>query len=151
MTNHQFSAMDPLVAFAVHAAWVRPPTGISTFPDGGSPRILAEAAAVYTCDTLAQTVRRVWRVDRPTEIRSGFAPGLGPWSPEGLYVSLRGYSTTTSEPSAFRRTNYRLDPDGRVEPGVVEPERGVATSEPAECAAAVLAVARADPPARLPQ
>ena len=151
LTNHQFAPASSLAAFAVSAVWLRPPTGLSTFPDGGRPRILAEAAAVYTCDTVTQTVHQVWRVDRPAELRSGFTPWLGPWVPEGLYVSLRGNVTTTSEPSGFRRANYRIDPDGGVESGVVEPDPGLATNTPGDCADAVLTAAWAHPPVRLPQ
>jgi hypothetical protein len=139
----------PVAAFAVHAIWLRDPTGLSTFPDGGKARVLTEPAALYTCDTLAGSVRRVWRGDRPPEIESGFTPWLGPWSAEGLYFSLRGYATSTTVASAFRRFDFRLTPEGRLETGVREPARGLATSEPAACAAAVLAAARADPPARL--
>jgi len=151
ITNHVFASAAPLAAFAVYAVWLQSPTGVSTFPDGGRPRILMEAAAVYTCDTVTLAVHRVWRADRPESIRSGFAPWLGPWPREGLFVSLRGYGSTTSEPATFRRLNYRLDPDGTVEPGVIEPERGIATSQPAQCIAPVLAAARADPPAHWPQ
>lgn len=149
ITNHTMSPTAPVAAFAVHASWIRDPTGLSAFPDGGSPRFLADAAALYTCDTLARTVRRVWRGDRPPEIRSGFTPWLGPWSTEGLYFSLSGYSTSTTVTSSFRRSVFRLTPDGRVETGVHEPTPGFATSEPAACATAVLTAARADPPARL--
>jgi hypothetical protein len=149
MANHVFASGTSLAAFAVYAGWLQSPTGVSTFPDGGRPRILAEAAAVYTCDTVTLSVHRVWRIDRPESIRSGFSPWLGPWLPEGLYVSLRGYGTTTNEATAFHRLNYRLDPDGSVHPGVIEPERGAATSQPARCVAPVLTAAREDPPARL--
>lgn len=149
ITNHTMSPTAPVTAFAVHATWLRDPTGLSAFPDGGRPRVLAEAAALYTCDTLARTVQRVWRGDRPPEIRSGFTPWLGPWSTEGLYFSLSGYTTSTTVASAFRRWSFRLSPAGRLETGVQQPAPGFATSEPAACAAAVLAAARADPPARL--
>lgn len=149
ITNHTMSPTAPVTAFAVHATWLRDPTGLSAFPDGGSPRVLTEAAALYTCDTLARTVQRVWRGDRPPEIRSGFTPWLGPWSTEGLYFSLSGYSTSTTVTSAFRRWSFRISPEGRLETGVQPPAPGFATSEPAACAAAVLAAARADPPARL--
>ena len=148
IANHAFAPITPVAAFAVYAAWLRPPTGLSRFPDGGRPRVLTEAAAVYSCDTVNLAVRRIWRIDRPAAIRSGFGPWLGPWTREGLYVSLRGYSTTTSDQSAFRRLNYRLDSTGRAEPVDSEPPSGAATSEPARCAAQVLAAARADPPAR---
>jgi hypothetical protein len=149
ITNHTMSPTAPVTAFAVHASWVRDPTGLSAFPDGGKARVLADAAALYTCDTLSRTVRRVWRGDRPPEIRSGFTPWLGPWSTEGLYFSLSGYSTSTTVQSEFRRSVFRLTSDGRLETGVKEPAPGFATSEPAACAAAVLTAARADPPARL--
>jgi hypothetical protein len=151
ITNHSFAPTGPIAALAVYAAWLRPPTGLSTFPDGGRPQLLAEAAAVYSCDTLSLAVRRVWRVDRPETIRSGFTPWLGPWLREGLYVSLRGYSTMTTEASSFRRLNYRLDSSGHAEPVVREPGGGAATSDPRRCAAQILAAARADPPARRPR
>ena len=149
ITNHTMSPTAPVTAFAVHASWLRDPTGLSAFPDGGRARVLAEAAALYTRDTLPGTVQRVWRGDRPPEIRSGFTPWLGPWSTEGLYFSLSGYTTSTTVTSAFRRWSFRLSPEGRLEAGVQQPARGFATSEPAACAAAVLTAARADPPARL--
>ena len=150
LTNHVRAADRPVAAFAVYAAWVQPPRGLATFPDGGRPRILSESAAVYACDTLTLELHRLWRVDRPPSIHSGFGPWLGPWSAEGLYVSLRGYAREESDPNAAIRLNYRIDGSGSVTEGAVEPPLGAATSEPGRCAESVLNAARNDPPARIP-
>lgn len=139
IANHVFAPGGGEAAFALLATRYRPPTGLSTFPDGGTPLVFVEEASVYTCDTLTGAFRQIWRALRPGTIRSGFTPWLGPWTESGLYVSLRGYGTTTTDPAAFRRINYLIHPTGEVDSGVTEPALGLATSEPAECAQAVLA------------
>ena len=146
ITNHALAPTGPGAAFAVYAIRYRPPTGISTFPDGGTPLVLAEGAAVYTCDTLTRAVHQVWRAPRPAAIRSGFTPWLGPWTAAGIFASVRGYATTTTVPAAFVRVNYLIRPGVGIDSGVTEPPLGAATSEPAGCARAVLDQARADPP-----
>jgi hypothetical protein len=142
IANHVTRRSDALFAFAVHYAWVRRPTGLSAFPDGGRWRTLNEAGAVYTCDTLSLAVERLWQSDRPDGIRSGFEPWMGPWTEDGLYVSLRGYRGQGPDRATFVRLDYVIDSAGRATTVAGEPPRGPATSEPRQCAAEVLDLAR---------
>ncbi len=137
IANHVASGSDATLAFAVQFGWVRRPTGLSTFPDGGRWRTLKEAAAVYTCDTLSLDVKLLWQTDRPDVIRSGFEPWMGPWTEDGLYVSLRGYRGQGPDRATFVRFDYAIDSAGQATAVVDEPPRRPATSEPRQCAARV--------------
>ncbi|MES2303862.1 MAG: hypothetical protein V4558_00025 [Gemmatimonadota bacterium] len=151
IANHANAYTGPVSAFAVYSAWVRPPTGLSTFPDGGKPMVLAEAAAVYLCDTVTVEVHRLWRVDKPAQVRSGFTPWLGPWDRDGIHVSLRGYRSLTTDPVAAYRVNYRLDSVGVASVIIDEPPFDAATSEHVACAEAVIAAAERAPPSSQPK
>jgi hypothetical protein len=149
LENHRAGADTSITAFAVHATWLRDPTGISKWPDGGVAKVLAEAGAVYVCNARDKTTRRLWRADRPDEVKSSYTPWLGPWDSTGLYFSVRGITTKTSDGAPFRR-NYRINRRGGLDSNVVEPALGAATSANQECEDAVRAAATADPPAKLP-
>lgn len=139
--NHVASHRDAEFAFAVRFSWVRRPTGLSSFPDGGRWRTLNEAAAVYICDTLSLDVERLWQARRPGEIRSTFRPWMGPWTDDGIYVSLRGNRRPGSDRATFVRYDYLVDQEGRARSVTQEPPRQPATSEPQGCAARVLQAA----------
>ncbi len=152
VTGQAFTPIGGFTAVAVKATWRRPPTGLSTFPDGGRSLVLAEAGAIYQCDTNSLAVTRLWRADRPTTIRSEFSPWVGPWTDDGLYLSLRGnrHTTTQADGSGQLRFDFLLRTDGTVDSTVTPPPLGPATSEHRPCTDAALAAARAAPPARLP-
>jgi hypothetical protein len=145
--NHAISPDSQLAAYAVHSIVVRPPTGLSAWPDGGVAKVLAEAGAIYVCDAKNSTIRRLWRGDRPAAIRSAFSVWLGPWTSEGVYFSLRGESTPTTTGSTVR-VQYRINPRGGLDSNIVEPPLGAATPRPAGCDDAVRNAATIDPPAR---
>lgn len=145
IANHVMAPGAPRVAFALLATRSRAATGLSTFPDGGVAMVLNEAAAVYLCDTLSLRVDRPWQMDRPAAFKSGFGPWMGPWTVDGIYFSVRGDTTPTIDPAAFRRIDYLLGREG-VDSGYTEPPPGPATSEPQRCAEAVRQAALADPP-----
>jgi hypothetical protein len=140
--NHVARRSDAQFAFAVRLSWVRRPTGISTFPDGGRWRTLNEAGAVYVCDTLSLDVTRLWSVERPAEIRSAFEPWMGPWTEDGVYFSVRGYRERGPDRATFVRFDWVIDPAGGVTAVADEPPRKPATSEPQACAGRVLEQAR---------
>jgi hypothetical protein len=148
--NHAISPDSQLAAYAVHSIVRRPPTGLSAWPDGGVAKVLAEAGAVYVCDAKNSTIRRLWRGDRPDSIRSAFSIWLGPWTTDGIYFSLRGEATPTTTGSSVR-LQYRINPRGGLDSGVVEPPLGAATPRPTGCDDAVRQAATADPPARVQQ
>ncbi|MEO7354860.1 MAG: hypothetical protein ABIZ70_11005 [Gemmatimonadales bacterium] len=151
IANHANAPKGPGSAFAVYAAWVRPPKALATFPDGGKPLVLAEAAVVYLCDTVTVEVHQLWRADRPAQVRSGFTPWLGPWDQDGIHVSLRGYRSLITDPATAYRVNYRLDSLGVASIITDEPPLDAATSEHVACAEAVMAAAERAPPLGLPK
>ena len=128
ITNHVMAPSGARVAFAVHAIRSRAPTGLSAFPDGGVALVLNEGAAIYVCDTATLKVERIWQMDRPAEFRSGFGPWIGPWTQAGLYLSTSGYTTSTTDPAAFRRHDYLFRTDGTVDSGVERPARRPAST-----------------------
>ncbi|MDH3455387.1 MAG: hypothetical protein OER90_00980 [Gemmatimonadota bacterium] len=142
IANHVARRTDQQFAFAVRFTWVRRPTGLSTFPDGGRWRTLNEAGAVYICDTLSLDVKRLWHADRPAEIRSAFEPWMGPWTEDGVYFSLRGYRRPGPDRSTLVRHDYLIDSAGRANAVADEPPRKPATSQPQTCASRVLELAR---------
>lgn len=145
IANHVMAPDSGRTAFAVHAIRLREATGLAAFPDGGVPLVLNEGVAVYLCDLATLKVDRVWQQDRPARFRSGFGPWVGPWTKDGIYFSVRGYTTSTTDPAAFRRIDYRLGREG-LDSSVTVPPLGAATSEPARCAQAVRQAAEAGPP-----
>jgi hypothetical protein len=145
VANHAMAPDGRRVGFAVHALRSRQATGLSAFPDGGVPLVLNEGVAIYLCDTATLKVDRVWQQDRPQAFRSGFGPWMGPWTEQGIYFSVRGYTTTTTDPAAFRRVDYLLGREG-IDSGVTEPPLGPSTPEPTRCAEVVRRTAEAEPP-----
>ncbi len=144
VTNHVARGEDAQFAFAVRLAWMRRPTGLSAFPDGGRWKVLAEAAAVYTCDTLSLRTTRIWNAPRPETIRAGFEPWMGPWDADGIYVSLRGYRRPGPDHATLERFDYLIDASRRVRPAGPEQPRGPATSRPQRCEELVIELAESD-------
>ncbi len=144
VANHAPQREDARFAFAVHYAWMRRPTGLSTFPDGGRWRVLAEAAAVYICDTLSLETGRLWTATPPANMRSGFTPWMSEWTRNTVWVSLRGYRTRDRTPDVFERIDYRIDSTGQATVSTEPPPYGPATSRPPQCEDEVLARARAE-------
>ncbi len=142
IANHAPSREDARFAFAVHYAWMRRPTGLSTFPDGGRWLILREAAAVYLCDTRSLETTRIWQADPPEPMRSGFTPWMSEWEGNRVWVSLRGYRTTMHTPEMFARIDYVIDSTGDATVATGPPPYGPATSRPPRCETRVLELAR---------
>lgn len=147
VANHAPQRHDARFAFAVHYAWMQRPTGLSTFPDGGRWRVLAEAAAIYVCDTVTLDTRRLWKAERPASMPSGFTPWMSEWEDDAVWVSLRGYRSTAHTPDTFERIDYRIDATGRAVAATDPPPYGPATSRPPRCEATVLELARDEHPA----
>lgn len=102
--------------FAVALNWrrFRAPTGLSTFPDGGTTQVLAQAALLYVCDVDSSHARMLARIDRPKELESGFQPWVMGWGSDCFYVKLTGrrYSSRRGAVGDLNTRYYRIGLDG---------------------------------------
>lgn len=90
------------------------PTGLSTFPDGGAPKILEQAALVYLCDIDTAKTKLLAKIIAPDDVRIGFTPWIIGWADDYFYVALTGRSGTKLRD--FKRVRithfYRIALDG---------------------------------------
>jgi hypothetical protein len=97
--------------FAVVVSWqrFRDPTGLSRFPDGGSRRILEEAALFYVCDVDSVSARPLARIERPQGMESGFESSILGWDGDVFYAVLTGrrYSWRRGAVGPMNRRYYR--------------------------------------------
>jgi hypothetical protein len=98
--------------FAVVVSWqrFRDPTGLSRFSDGGSRRILEEAALFYVCDVDSVSARPLARVERPQGMESGFESSILGWDGNVFYAVLTGrrYSWRRGAVGPMNRRYYRI-------------------------------------------
>ena len=103
-------------SFAVALNWqrFRAPTGLSKFPDGGTPLVLGQAALFYACDVDSSRARLLARITRPKGMESGFEPWVMGWGSDCLYVKLTGrrYSWRHGAVGDLNMRFYRVGLDG---------------------------------------
>jgi hypothetical protein len=123
--------------FAVVVDWQRyqDPTGLSQFPDGGSRRVLEEAAVFYVCDADSVSARPLVRIVRPEGMESAFEGWILGWDGNAFYAVLSGrrHSWRRGSVGPVNRRYYRITLDGTFaklerppESLKREPETGVA-------------------------
>jgi len=102
--------------FAVALNWqrFRDPTGLSQFPDGGSRRVLEQAALFYLCDAESSSARLLARIPRPKGMESGFSPWIIGWGDDCIYVKVTGrrYSWRRGAVGGLNLWHYRIGLDG---------------------------------------
>jgi hypothetical protein len=101
-------------AVALNSMRFRRPTGLSTFPDGGSPIVLAQAALVYVCDVDSSSARMLARIPMPRVMESGFTPWIAGWGNDCVYVKLTGHrhSWRSGAVGDLNTWFYRIGLDG---------------------------------------
>ena len=96
----------------------REPTGfLSTFPDGGKPRVISREARVYLCDLERGTVELVAAIPEFGGIPQPKSVWIAGWQADALFFSLFGYGKDRQggdDLSDERRLFFRIDPGGRV-------------------------------------
>lgn len=102
--------------FAVALNWqrFRDPTGLSRFPDGGSRRVLNQAALFYVCDAESSSARLLAIVPRPKEMQSGFTPWIVGWGDDCFYAKVTGrrYSGRRGAVGDVNLWHFRIGLDG---------------------------------------
>lgn len=78
------------LAVMVMRTTLRSPTGLSTFPDGGSPKILSQEAVVYLCDFDGPSVRELGRYRDDGRQPLGFDAWLLGWTRDALFFQTSG-------------------------------------------------------------
>ena len=115
--NVALSADGELLAAVVKYERDRPPTGLSTFPDGGRPKTLHQRADVYVVDLVRRAVVFEGSVTAPESRRLSFSPWLVGW------VGRRAYFKITGCPDSFSsecygklvgESIYSLSPGGAI-------------------------------------
>lgn len=123
-----------VLAVALNWTRYRDPTGLSAFPDGGSPRVLVEEARFFVCDADSHTARLVARIPKSRDMESGFSGWIAGWGPDCFYATVSGrrYSWRHGAVGPVNRRFYRVGLDGaisrldRVPDGVQrQPETGI--------------------------
>ncbi len=106
-------------AVAVEYRLVRDPTGfLSTFPNGGVPRVLEREARVYMVDIDDEMIVLAAQLADFADIPHPKRVGIRGWENGSVYVTLFGYGGgdwTGDDMSDERRLNYRIAPNGEVE------------------------------------
>jgi hypothetical protein len=102
------------LAVALRCQRLREPTGFSKFPDGGSPRILEQAALIYVCDVDAPSTKLLARIVAPREMESAFEPWILGWVGDDILVGLTGYRYSILHGSVgpLNKRTYRIGLDG---------------------------------------
>jgi hypothetical protein len=147
VTHHVRREGSDSIALAVYAAFLRVPTGIAAFPDGGSPLLEHQHAVFYLCVAPHDAgdppqLRRIATLTPGAEMRHGFEPWVSLWDgPDSFVASLLGYDRATSDTAARHIRWLRVSLGGAVEPlASGRPARlPAATSLPPACEAASVA------------
>jgi len=108
---------------------VRPPTGISTFPDGGIPRYLSRGTRAYLLDAQERRVTLLASQDAPDSMWVGFTAHVqGVEGDSAVHLRITGCPRGGECHDALQKTRFlRLSVSGRtmevdtVPPGVVLP------------------------------
>jgi hypothetical protein len=102
----------------------RQPTGLSTFPDGGKPKLLGDEAVIFLCDLASGEIRELARYVENGSQRLSFAAWLQGWSGGALYFVTTGCDAGSSEcwGKLVTRKAYRIAPeDPAVRPVAAPP------------------------------
>lgn len=106
------------LAVAVEYWRVKEPTGfLSTFPDGGTRKVIDREARVYLCDLDRGTTELVAAIPDFGGIPHPKSVWIAGWQGDALYFSLFGYGkdrTGGDDLSDERRLFFRVHADGRV-------------------------------------
>lgn len=102
------------IAVALSCQRLREPTGLSTFPDGGSPRILEQAALIYVCDVDQPSTKLLARIVAPRGMEGAFEPWILGWVRDDIFVGLTGYrhSSLRGSVGPLIKQTYRVGLDG---------------------------------------
>lgn len=91
--NVQNVALKPdgtLLAVVVKYERYRRATGLSSFPDGGVPRILTQRADLYIIDLRSRTQLYHAELPAPPDHRVAFSPWLMGWEDDRVYFKITG-------------------------------------------------------------
>lgn len=93
----------------------RAATGLSAFPDGGTPLILRRAALIYRCEADSGTARLLAKVEAPEDLWESFHAAVDGWDVDSFYVTLSGSPRQVwfVQPSQeIRARHLKFLPDG---------------------------------------
>lgn len=98
-------------AVAVHYERFRPPTGLSSFPDGGKVKIIEQTAIIYKVDVGNREVVEIVHFDVPESLQSGFGVHVNGWSGNSVVFTLSGCAGPECHGDLRRRRHFEASPD----------------------------------------
>lgn len=116
---------------------IRPPTGLSKFPDGGSEQKIDQFVTIFAGDVDSGTVRRVGKMSAPADMSTAFQATLLGLRSNGVYTVLTGCPKSDCGTTRPTRRYYRFGYDGSVEkfdgePADIEHQPGMVSRSPGE-------------------
>ena len=115
--NFRVKPKSNVVATIVKYEKYRPATGLSTFPDGGVSRMLAQRADIYVLDVSARTILRRVELPGPAQHRLSFSPWVLGWSGDDLFLQITGCPGRDGSECwgpLVQKSIFRLSPNGQL-------------------------------------
>lgn len=97
-------------AAAVRYERFQPPTGLHTFPNGGTLRFLERTAVVYLVDISTDEIVRLAHIEAPEQLRTSFRVHVTGWQGERVFVSLAGCPGPECYGDLVRVHHFELSP-----------------------------------------
>lgn len=107
------------VALIVKFERFRNATGLAAFPDGGTPKMLAQRADIYVVSLPDRQVLSKYTLNAPESHRISFNPWLMGWDGEILVVQVTGCPSSFSNECygpLVRKTVFSANPGGELTP-----------------------------------
>lgn len=109
-----------VMAVLVHRETIRPPTGLSTFPDGGAPKVLHQELQVCRYDADQRLLEPLLLLRPAQTQRIRFEGRLEGWQGEDLYLMTSGCPPTWNwnrgcGPREETHEYFRMDSQGKAE------------------------------------
>ena len=90
ITNGWFSTDSSTLYVAISKSSYREPTGLSTFPNGGSSLLLSQELRVFQLDLTKGLITLVQTYPAPDTVWVAFKPHIWSVTQEGVYILLTG-------------------------------------------------------------
>ena len=106
--------------FAVAVDWsaVRARRGITTFPNGGLPHVIAHEARIYRVNVNTNTIEMIARLEDYGGIAAPQSIELHQWHRDGIYFTIRGYGERAGgrgdDTKAPREVHFRVPKSGEL-------------------------------------
>jgi hypothetical protein len=105
-------------AVAVRYDRFQPATGITAFPNGGTPNYLEKTAIVYLVDVSKDEIVELARIKAPDPLKNGFSAWMTGWKADAAFLQLSGCSESDCYGDLRQFQHFVLNP--KAQPRMVE-------------------------------